>query len=590
MSDADITEAGRLPVADAAAVRATTWRMVRDDKRGMLVTLVLNCLAVVATLIGPWLLGRIIDEVQAGTTASAIDALAAAVVAGAAAQILLTRFARYAAHRFGERALARLREEFVDHVFALPTSVVERAGAGDLMARSSQDVSTVGFTLSQAVPEVVASALHALFLFGVLFVLDVRLGLCGLLGAPIFWGVARWYLARSRAAYLAEGHANSVVSEDLAATAAGARTVEAMTLQRRRIDVVDRAIAAAHASRVRTLSLRSVLFPVADLAHFIPLTAVLLVGGLLYTDGVVSLGVVIAAGLYMWQLADPIDRVLMWMEQLQRSGASLARVIGVAQVAGVSPPSEVVPLDDRIEANDVRYAYDRGRDVLHGVSLTVRPGERLAIVGPSGAGKSTLGRLLAGVDEPHTGSVTVGGAPLAQLAPAELRRRVVLVTQEHHVFIGTLRDNLAIAAPTASDDAIHAALIAVGVDWVERLPDGLDTELRPGATTLDAPQAQQLALARVVLANPRTVILDEATALLDPTTARRAERSLAAALDGRTVIAIAHRLRTAHDAHRVVIIDDGRVAEQGSHRELIAAGGVYAALWASWHGAEPPTS
>jgi ABC-type multidrug transport system fused ATPase/permease subunit len=214
----------------------------------------------------------------------------------------------------------------------------------------------------------------------------------------------------------------------------------------------------------------------------------------------------------------------------------------------------------------------------------VRAGERLAIVGPSGAGKSTLARLLAGIDPPREGTVSLDGRPVTELHPAERRRQVALVTQEHHVFIGSLRDNLAFAAPEATAEQMRSALAAVCADWYADLPDGLDTQLGDGARELAAADAQQLALARLVLADPHTLILDEATAALDPTTARRTERALAAVVAGRTVIAIAHRLNTAHDADRVAVLENGRITELGSHDDLVRVDGSYAALWRSWHG------
>jgi ATP-binding cassette subfamily C protein len=220
--------------------------------------------------------------------------------------------------------------------------------------------------------------------------------------------------------------------------------------------------------------------------------------------------------------------------------------------------------------------------VLHGIDLLVQPGERLAIVGTSGAGKSTLVRLLAGLDRPHTGSVTIGGTPVADLPAEVLREHVVLITQEHHVFHDTVRDNLRIARPNATDRELHAALDAVGAAWLADLPDGLDTEVGHDIN-LDGAGAQQLSLARVALANPHTLILDEATAQLDPRTARRTEQSLAAVLRGRTVIAIAHRLQTAHDADRIAVMEAGELVELGTHDELVSAGRTYGKLWRTWH-------
>jgi ATP-binding cassette, subfamily C, bacterial len=581
-----VSEAGgwRLPVADARGVRRAGWEIVRADPGAAVLVVVATCLASLAGLGAPWLIGRIVNQVESGTTdPSTVDLLAVAIVGFAVAHMVLTRFARYFAHRFAERSLARLREEFVDRTLALPTSVVERAGTGDLMSRTTADVATVGGALRDAVPEVFMGTLQATLIIGAMLLVNPVLAVCAVAGVSGLWWSARWYLRRARAAYLAEGQATSDLSESIAATVDGARTIEAFDLARRRVADADARVGDGYLTKLRTLYLRCVLFPAVDFAAIAAMVAVLLAGGLLYVNELVSLGAVISAGLYAMQLVDPLNRVLMWMENVQRSGASLARIKGVGLVEP-APVGDAAPDDDRLEVCGVRYAYSGDRHVLHGVDLSVRPGERLAIVGPSGAGKSTLGRLLAGVDTPRSGRITVGGAPVALLPPEELRRRIVLVTQEHHVFIGTLRDNLAIAAPDADDERMLAALAAVDATWVRDLPDGLDTALGANARTLDAPQAQQLALARVVLADPHTVILDEATALLDPATARHAERAMAAVLAGRTVIAIAHRLHTAHYADRVAVMAGGRITELGSHDELVAANGDYAALWHHWHG------
>ncbi|MEH3075062.1 MAG: ABC transporter ATP-binding protein [Quadrisphaera sp.] len=259
--------------------------------------------------------------------------------------------------------------------------------------------------------------------------------------------------------------------------------------------------------------------------------------------------------------------------------------------AKAAPPA--APRGEAISIAAVSYRYDAeagrasaassgsaGSDVLRGVSLQVRPGERLAIIGPSGAGKTTLGRLIAGDDHPHRGTVSVGGVPIADLPPQVRRHHVVMVTQDHHVFAESLRDNLLLTAPEATDAQLLAALGVVRAAWVDDLPAGLDTDL--GSHRLSGAQAQVLALARVVLAGPHTIVLDEATALLDPRSARQTEEALAAAVSGRTTIAIAHRLSTARAADRVVVMAEGRIVEIGTHEQLLVAEGTYAAMWRAW--------
>lgn len=579
-------ETPRLPIADARTVRRAAWQLLKDDRSAIRWILLLTCLAALAGTAGPWLLGRIVTGVEAGDlSVSRVDGLAAAVLGFAAAQLVLTRLARGLSHRFGERVLARLREEVIDRTLGLPGRIADEVGTGDLVTRSTLDVSTVAATLRNAAPDIFIAGVQVVFIFAAVFLLDPLLGLCSMVGLPLVWGVSRWYLARSRAAYLAEGAAAGEVSEILNSTAHGARTIEAYGLRARQNLAVDGAIDTTYRAGVRTLSLRTVLFPVTEFAHTLPMALIMLVGGLAYLNGSIPLGSVVAGGLYMWQLVDPLDHMLIWIEQLQRSGASFARVEGLGLVSHTPDDPVLTPVDDLIEVKGVRYSYLPSHEVLKDVELVVRPGERLAVVGRSGAGKSTLGKLMSGVDTPDTGHVLVGGVPVADLAAAgELGNRIVLVTQQHHVFLGTLRDNMTMAAPEADDDAILAALAMVEADWVDELPEGLDTLLGAGGVDLEAAQAQQLTLARVQLADPHTLILDEAMSQLDPTTARQAERAVAAVRSDRTVIAIAHRLQTAHDADRVAVMESGRIVELGTHDELVGAGGAYAALWRSWNG------
>jgi ABC-type multidrug transport system fused ATPase/permease subunit len=564
-----------LPIADQRLVSRAARRLLAADRRTVVLMLVLNALAALAGLGGPWLLGRIIDTVTGGHGAGQVDRLALAVLACAVAQMLLSRYALTIGYRFGERTAARIREEFLQRSLDLPPAVVERVPAGDLTARGTTDVDAVATTLRDSLPQVFIATVQMLLIVIAVVVLSPPLGVAGLLGFSGIWFVTRWYLRRARDAYLREGAANSVMADELAATTTGARTIEAFDLRERRLAKGHAAIAETRRTRLATLGLRTVFFPLVEMSYVVPVVLVLLIGGRLYFTGSVTLGTVAAAVLYLRQLVGPLDSITLWIEQLQSSAASFARVEGLAAVPADRTRAIRAPDGDRIEVRAVRYAYESGQDVLHDVDLTVRPGERLAIVGLSGAGKSTLARLIAGVDRPDAGSVTVGGVPIADLPPDELRRQVVLVTQEHHVFRESLRENLMVPAP---DDVLRRALKTVGADWA----DDLDRDL--GEDPPSGGEAQQLALARVVLADPHTVILDEATALLDPTAARSAERALAAVLHDRTVIAIAHRLQTSHDADRVAVMDGGRIIELGSHDELLEAGGPYASLWRTWHG------
>lgn len=576
-----------LPVASQREVRAYARRLTLRYPWRLSAALALHGLAAATGLAAPRLIGGLVQDVSGGNlTASRVDVVALVIGGLITTQAVVLRFAVYASTRLGERILAELREEFVRQVLQLPLSTVERAGSGDLLTRTTRDVDAMSRAVRMAVPETLIAIVTGAFAVAALLVNGPLLAVGCLTAAPLLWVATRWYLARARDGYLAENAAYAELTEGLAETVAGARTVEALRLQARRVARTDTDVRRAWLAERYTLGLRTVWFPLVELGYVIPVVATLGIGGMFAMRGWVSVGQMTAATLYVQQLIDPLDRLLSWVDELQVGGASLARLLGVAQVRPDRAESGRTPVGEQVVADCVRYAYQPGADVLHGIDLRLQPGERLAMVGPSGAGKSTLGRLLAGIHAPRAGEVSVGQVPLVELPLGELRGHVALVTQEHHVFLGTLRDNIALAVAGADDERIRATLAAVdALEWAQQLPDGLDTMVGSGQLELSPGQAQQVALARLVLADPHTLVLDEATSLLDPRAARHLERSLAAVLDGRTVVAIAHRLHTGRDADRVAVVEDGRICELGSHDELVAAGGAYAELWRSWHGA-----
>ncbi|CCH30793.1 ABC transporter ATP-binding protein [Actinosynnema sp. NPDC047251] len=570
-----------LPVATPKRTLALLGRLVRAHRWLAVAAAVCLLGAAAVSMVTAPLLGRVVDLAVTGGPITGPVLLLAAI---ALAQGGLAYAGLRSTARLGEQVLAALREDFVAHALDLPLERIEQGGSGDLTSRITEDVAMVSTALREAFPEFIQSALVIVLTVVGLAALDWRFGAAALLAVPIQAWTSRWYLGRSSPLYARRREAAGGEQQQLLDSLSGAVTVRAFRLGDDHVARVGRRVDRSIEMAVAVTRVQTRFFGRLNLAELVGLGAVLIAGFLLVRGGVATIGAAAAAALYFANLFTPINGVLFLLDTFQSATASLARLVGVVEMpAQTRPRRGERPSDGSIKAVDLRYAYLPGQDVLHGIELDVPTGATVALVGGSGGGKTTLAKLLAGVHDPTGGAVRIGGVALEDIDADTMRTTVALVTQEVHVFAGTLAEDLRLVRPDAGEPDLWAALDAVGAaDWARALPDGLDAVVGDGGHDLTVVQAQQLALARLLLLDPLVAILDEATAEAGSTGARLLEKATTRVLRDRTAIVVAHRLTQAASADLVVVLDQGRVVEHGTHHDLVAAGGHYARLWAAW--------
>jgi ATP-binding cassette subfamily C protein len=575
-----------LPVATASQARRQLATAIGPDRWGAIGAVGLLLGTTAAGLLVPPALGRLVDIADAGGPSEDLRGPLVLLTVAVLTQGVLLGLGRAALTRVGEAALARLRETVIDRALALRQERLERGGTGDLVSRVGNDVDRVSDALRQGIPEFIFSALTIVLTLLGLFVLDWRFMLAGLVAMPFHVVAGRLYVRVSPPLYAAARAADGQRSQQLVETLGGLRTVQALLLGPRHLDRVAARSWEARRAQLRAVDKSAWFFVRIHLGELAGTASVLVTGAVLVGNDTVTVGQATAAALYFIRLFDPISILLVLLDEVQNATASLARLSGVAMLEEPEPAGAPEPTGAVLSVRGVRFAYEDSAEVLHGVDLDVRAGEHVAVVGSSGAGKTTLAALVAGIHEPSAGAVEIGGSSVTDMGREELARHVTLVSQEVHVFAGSVADDLRLARPDAADDDLLAALDTVGARaWVAALPDGLATRVGSGGLTLTPVQAQQLALARLVLRDADVAVLDEATAEAGSSGARELESGMRRALAGRTALLVAHRLTTAAEADRVVVLEHGRVVEDGPPAELAAGDGHYARLWAAWSAA-----
>jgi len=575
----------RLDRDEAKQVLRRLARMLQPHRRAIVLAVLVLAVQTACILAGPLLVRRGIDKGIKAGDAGVLNQTALFYVGVALVALVLGRVSIMMVARVGESFLRELRVGVFRHLTTLGLDFYEREKTGKLVSRMTADVDAMQELVQMGLTGLVQNVLLFTGALIAILLLSWQLALCILVLVPPLVLGTRWFRRRANVAYLEVreriGHNLATLQEGLA----GVRVVQAYGQEAAFSDRFEETNEALHDANRVTSRITVRYFVFVEYLGVVGVAVIIGMGGWFTDMGIITVGTVAAFVLYLNNLFEPVQQLGQLYNTVQSAGAALGKLFDLLDtVPSIDEPAEAVELPElgAITVDHVSFGYGTEL-VLRDVTMEIGVGERLALVGPTGAGKSTLAKLVARFYDPREGTVAFGGVDLRDASLESLRRRIVVVPQEGYLFHGTIRDNVRIGRPEATDADVEDALADLGIlERFKALPDGLDTEVRERGSRLSAGERQLVSLARAALADPAVLILDEATSNLDPGTERAVELALEQLTDDRTVIVVAHRLSTAARADRVAVVDAGRLVELGTHEELVSREGRYATLFASW--------